>query len=128
MTPPQQPSVRRTTWGRMPDGTAIDAWTLTNARGTRVTAITLGAIITAIETADRDGARDDIVLGFDSVESYLTVSPYMGAVVGRYGNRIAKARFSIDGQAYTLAANNGVNHLHGGTVGFDKRVWSARSF
>ena len=88
-------------------------------------AITYGGIITSIKTPDRSGAIGDIVLGFDTLDGYLAGHPFFGAIVGRYGNRIAKGRFTLDGQAYTLATNNGPNHLHGGIKGFDKQIWNA---
>jgi aldose 1-epimerase len=106
-------------------GTRIESFTLTNANGVEVKAITYGAIITSWRTPDRDGRMADIVLGFDDPAAYVkNNSPYFGAIVGRYGNRIAKAKFVLDGQTYTLAANDGANHLHGGKQGFDKVVWT----
>ena len=107
------------------DGRAIEQLTLTNKNGVEVKAITYGGIITSITTPDRTGAMGDIVLGFDSLDGYLAGHPFFGAIVGRYGNRIAKGRFSIDKQEYKLATNNGPNHLHGGIKGFDKQVWKA---
>lgn len=107
----------------MPDGTAVEAFTLVNGKGVRVTAITLGGIITELHVPDRSGVMGDIVLGFDSLDGYAKEHPFFGAIIGRYGNRIGKARFSLDGQTYTLAANNGEHHLHGGIKGFDKVVW-----
>jgi aldose 1-epimerase len=98
-------------------------FTLRNANGVEIKAITYGAIITSIVTPDRAGQRGDIVLGFDSLDAYLKDPPYFGAVVGRYGNRIAKGRFTLDGKTYALAVNNGPNHLHGGLKGFDKVIW-----
>ena len=121
-------SVARDTFGAMPDGTAIDAFTLTNARGIRVRAISYGGIITSLDTPDRNGQPGDIVLGFDTMDGYQKDPPYFGAIIGRYGNRIAKGRFTLDGQTYTLATNNGENHLHGGLKGFDKVVWDAAPF
>ncbi|HEX4931679.1 MAG TPA: aldose epimerase family protein [Gemmatimonadaceae bacterium] len=111
----------------MPSGAVVHAYTLCNARGTRVTVLTLGAIIASIEVAGRDGAVEDVVLGMADVDGYLTRSPYFGAVTGRFGNRIAGGRFTLDGVAYQLATNNAPNHLHGGVVGFDKRVYAARA-
>ena len=107
----------------MPDGAAIDVFTLKNANGIEVRAISYGGIITSIKTPDRRGTFGDIVLGFDSLDGYLAGHPYFGAIIGRYGNRIARGRFKIDNIEYTLAANNGPNHLHGGVRGFDKHVW-----
>jgi aldose 1-epimerase len=103
----------------------VDIFTLRNANGVEIKATNYGGIITSIVTPDRGGHPGDIVLGFDALDSYLKDSPYFGAVVGRYGNRIAKGRFTLDGQTYTLATNNGPNHLHGGLKGFDKVVWKA---
>ena len=121
----QSLSVSRAPFGTLPDGRAVELFTLTNAHGVEIRAMTYGAIITAIYTPDRNGRRDDIVLGFDSVAGYLSGSPYFGAVVGRYANRIAGGHFTLDGVTYTLARNNGPNSLHGGLRGFDKVLWSA---
>lgn len=118
----------RSAFGRLDDGTAIEAYTLRNANGVSVKAITYGGIIVALETPDRDGRLGDIVLGHDSLAGYLDASPYIGAIVGRYANRIAGAQFTLDGSTYTLAVNNGPNHLHGGERGFDKVVWTAEPF
>jgi len=98
---------------------------LTNARGVEIRAMTYGAIITSIRVPDRKGVMADVALGFDALQGYLGQHPYFGAVVGRYGNRIGNARFSLNGTTYKLAANNGPNHLHGGVRGFDKDVWAA---
>jgi aldose 1-epimerase len=115
-------------FGQMPDGTAVDLFTLRNAAGIEIRVITYGGVIVSLKTPDRTGALDDIVLGFDDLESYLTKSRYFGCIVGRYGNRIAGGRFTLDGQVYTLATNNGPNHLHGGLRGWDKAVWHAAPF
>lgn len=106
-------------------GTPIEQFTLTNANGVEVRAITYGGIITSLKTPDRAGALGDIVLGFDAIDGYLGDHPFFGAIIGRYGNRVAKGRFAIDGTEYTLATNNGPNHLHGGNKGFDKVIWKA---
>ncbi|HYU08132.1 MAG TPA: galactose-1-epimerase [Gemmatimonadales bacterium] len=103
-------------------------FTLTNAHGIEVKIITYGGIITSIRTPDRSGKLDDIVLGFDSLPGYLKDSPYFGAIVGRYANRIANGQFTLDGTTYHLAKNNGPNSLHGGVRGFDKVVWSGEPF
>ncbi len=117
--------VTREKFGTTGDGTPVDAFTLRNAAGLEVRAITFGGIITSITVPDRSGAMGDIALGFDSIDGYLKSHPFFGAIVGRYGNRIGKARFGLNGTTYTLAANNGPNHLHGGVRGFDKFVWQA---
>jgi aldose 1-epimerase len=115
-------------FGKLPDGTSLQLFTLTNAKGTRVRATDYGGIITSLEVADRTGQLGDVVLGYDSIDGYLKSSPYFGSIVGRYGNRIAKGSFTIDGTGYKLAVNNGPNHLHGGIKGFDKVVWKAAPF
>ena len=105
-------------------GRAVKSFTLRNANGVEITAISYGAIITSWKTPDRNGEIADIVLGFADPAQYVAANPpYFGAVVGRYGNRIANAKFTLDGRAVTLAANDGVNHLHGGKQGFDKVLW-----
>ena len=103
-------------------------YTLSNANGVEVRTIPYGAIIMSIKVPDRGGHLDDIVLGFDTPDGYLKTHPYFGAIVGRYGNRIAKGHFTLDGVTFTLATNNGPNHLHGGVKGFDKVVWQAEPF
>jgi aldose 1-epimerase len=107
------------------NGTTIEQFILANSNGIEIRAISYGGIITSITTPDRSGASADIVLGFSSIDGYLADHPYFGAIVGRYANRIACGRFTIDGKNYSLATNNAAHHLHGGVVGFDKRVWSA---
>ena len=116
-------SVEREPFGTMPDGTPVEMFTLKNAAGVEVRAITYGGIITSLRVPDRGGRLDDIVLGFDRLDDYLKDHPFFGAIIGRYGNRIAKGQFSLDGKTYKLATNNGPNHLHGGNKGFDKVVW-----
>jgi aldose 1-epimerase len=130
MDPPiQHPAtVTVAPFGHMPDGKAVDVYTLTNARGMQVRAITYGAIIQAIRVPDRSGQLADVTLGYDSLPGYITDSPYFGAVVGRYANRIARGRFSLGGRTYRLATNNGPNSLHGGVKGYDKVVWRGQSF
>ncbi|WP_442484950.1 aldose epimerase family protein [Aeoliella sp. SH292] len=110
------------------DFDGIMLYTLKNKSGMTVTVTNYGAIITSIVVPDRDGKMGDVALGYDSVEGYMNAvdKPYFGAVVGRYGNRIAKGKFSIDGVEYTLPVNNGPNSLHGGIIGFDKVVWDAK--
>ena len=123
-----RPRVERAPFGKLPDGRAVEQFTLTNARGVEVRAITYGGIITALRTPDRAGKLDDIVLGYDSLTGYLEETPYFGAIVGRYANRIAGGRFTLDGRTYTLARNNGPNSLHGGQRGFDKVLWTGEPF
>ncbi len=117
----------RSVFDTMPDGRDVHEFVLSNRSGVRVASIELGAIITSIVTPDRNGRLADIVLGHSNCCGYLERSPYFGAVVGRFANRIANARFELDGRVYMLATENGPNHLHGGTVGFDKRVWRGES-
>ena len=119
-------SVKKEPYGKMPDGTAVDLYTLTNANGLKIKIITYGATITDVEVPDRNGKLSNVALFRDSLDDYMkSDTPYFGSTVGRYGNRIAKGKFSIDGNEYTLATNNGPNSLHGGLKGFDKVVWKA---
>lgn len=115
--------VGRTPFGTLPDGSAVELFTLKNVRGVEVRAMSYGAIIQSLRVPDRNGQVDDVVLGYDTAAEYATKGGYFGAVVGRYANRIANARFALDGRTYQLAANNGRNHLHGGVKGFDKVIW-----
>ncbi len=118
-------SVEKAPFGKLTDGREVDLYTLTNENAMCVRITNFGGIIVSIEVPDRDGKMADVALGFDSIEGYENTHPYFGALVGRCGNRIAKAKFTLDGKTYTLAANNDVNHLHGGLKGFDKAVWAA---
>lgn len=106
-------------------GKAVDLYVMTDSGGMVAKIMTYGATITELDTPDRDGDLDDVVLGFPSLDGYLGKEPYFGAIVGRVGNRIAKGRFTLDGHTYQLATNDGPNHLHGGNRGFDKVVWNA---
>lgn len=110
------------------DFDSIQLYTLTNPAGVTVKITNYGAIVTSILVPDREGKLADVALGYDRVEDYINAvdKPYFGAIVGRYGNRIAKGQFTIDGEKVSLATNNGVNHLHGGVIGFDKVVWDAK--
>lgn len=107
------------------DGKEVFLFTLTNSKGTEIKITTYGGIVTSWIAPDKDGKRSNIVLGFDSLNGYLAKPPFFGALVGRYGNRIAKGKFKIDSVEYKLATNNNANHLHGGIKGFDKVVWDA---
>jgi aldose 1-epimerase len=118
----------KSSFGQMPDGTAVDLYTLKNTKGMEVKISTLGGTIVSWTAPDRNGKYDDITLGMDSLQGYLDGVPFFGALVGRYGNRIAKGKFSLNGEEYTLAINNGENALHGGLRGFDKRVWQVSDF
>lgn len=115
-------------FGTLPDGSAVTAFTLANAQGMQVKIIDFGAIISEIHVPDRDGVLADVVLGFDTIEPYLANSAFLGALIGRFGNRIAEGRFTLDGKRYQLAVNNGVNHLHGGEQGFHQVLWQAEPF
>ena len=117
--------VTKQPFGKTPDGQQIDLYTLRNAHGVEAKIMNYGAIVTSLKVPDRNGKFDDVVLGFSDFDSYLKNDPYFGAIVGRYGNRIAKGRFTLNGVEYKLATNNGENHLHGGIKGFDKVVWTA---
>jgi len=117
--------VRKSSFGKLPDGTAVTLYTLSNANGLTASVATYGTIITELHVPDRRGKPCDIVLGFDNLAQYLKGHPYFGCTVGRMANRIARGRFMLDGKTYALAINNGLNHLHGGLKGFDKVVWKA---
>jgi aldose 1-epimerase len=125
---PAMPMTSEQPWGRLPDGTAVTLYTLRSAHGLRADITNYGGIVTRLMVPDRRGTMADIVLGYDSLADYLKGSPYFGAIVGRYGNRIAKGTFTLDGVRYTLAVNNGPNALHGGLKGFDKVVWEAEPY
>ena len=115
---------KRETFGTMPDGTKVDAVVLSNAHGMQARIIALGASVQSLITPDRNGKGANIALGYASLDGYLSNPQYFGATVGRYANRIAKGHFTLDGHAYSVPVNNGVNSLHGGTKGFDKVLWS----
>lgn len=120
-----QAHVRRSDFGKLPDGTAIDQYTLTNATGSVAKLITYGATLTELWMPDKSGKLADVVLGFDNLQQYVGKHPYFGATVGRYANRIAKGKFTLDGKPYSLFINNGPNSIHGGEIGFSRRVWKA---
>jgi aldose 1-epimerase len=120
-----KPGIKRSTFGKMSDGQTIDLYTLTNKNGMQVGIINYGGRVVSIRVPDRQGQMADVVLGFDNGDGYLGANPYFGAIVGRYANRIAKGRFTLDGVEYKLAQNDGPNSLHGGVKGFDKVVWRA---
>ena len=125
--------IQTSVFGHLPDGRQVDVYQFTNANGIELRVINYGGIIVSLKTPNLEGEFDDIVLGFDSLDSYLSeaylsANPYFGAIIGRYGNRIAKGQFSLNGETYSLATNDGSNHLHGGDQGFDKVLWQAEPF
>ena len=106
------------------DGQSVNLYALRNANGVEAKICNYGGIVVSLKVPDRNGKLGDVVLGYDKLDDYVKNSPYFGCLVGRYGNRIAKGKFTLDGKEYTLAVNNGANHLHGGIKGFDKVVWT----
>jgi len=121
----QKMGIEKSAYGQLPDGRSADLYTLRNEAGMTAQITTYGGILIGLTAPDKDGHFDDVTLGFDSLASYTKNNPFFGALVGRYGNRIAKGKFTLDGKPYTLVTNNMGNHLHGGTVGFDKVLWTA---
>lgn len=119
------PSITSKPFGTLPDGRKVTLYTLTNSRGATASIMNYGGTVTSLTMPDRNGKFGDIVLGFSKLGDYVTKSPYFGCLVGRYGNRIAKGRFELDGRKYRLATNNIGNALHGGIQGFDKVLWEA---
>ena len=118
--------ITKAPFGKTGDGQAVDLYTLSNPGGMEAKITNYGGIVTELHVPDRKGQPGDVVLGYDKLSSYIEASPYFGCITGRYANRIAKGRFTIDGTEYKLATNNGDNHLHGGVAGLDKKVWKAR--
>jgi aldose 1-epimerase len=117
--------IRADPFGKLPDGRAVTCYTLANGRGITARILDYGGIVVSLTAPDRDGRAGDVVLGYDRIEDYLQRSPYFGCICGRFANRIAKGRFTLDGKEYKLALNFGPNHLHGGAKGFDKVLWRA---
>lgn len=120
-------SIEKEAFGKTADGKNVDLYTLTNANGLKAKITNYGGIVTSLQVSDRNGNLADIVLGYDTLDKYIKASPYFGAIVGRYGNRIAKGKFTLNNFEYTLATNDGENHLHGGIKGFDKVIWNAET-
>ncbi len=119
--------MKKTVFGNVDDKQVFE-FTLTNKNGVEVKILNYGGLVTHLMVPDKKGTIEDVVLGYDSLQDYIKDTPYFGAIVGRYGNRIANGQFSIDGKTFNLAKNNGPNHLHGGIKGFDKIVWDAEDF
>jgi len=119
-------TMKKQPFGKTSDGQEVDLYTLTNKKGMEVAITNFGGIIVSLKAADRHGKLDDVVLGYDSLDGYLTNKAFFGALIGRYGNRIAHGKFSLNGSTYTLPKNDGDNTLHGGPEGFNKRVWTAK--
>ncbi len=115
--------ITKAAFGKTKDGKAADIYTLTNANGMRMRVTNYGGIVTSLQVPDKRGKMADVTLGYNTLAEYIKATPYFGAIIGRYGNRIARGKFTLDGKEYTLVKNNGENHLHGGTKGFDKVVW-----
>ncbi len=126
-TTPTTPSatMKKEPFGKLSNGDPADLYTLTNANGVAVSITTYGGRVVSLKVPDKKGTVADVVLGFDSLDGYLGDNPYFGALVGRYGNRIAKGRFTLDGKVYKLFVNNGPNSLHGGKIGFDRVLWTS---
>ena len=121
-----QTAITRNSFGKTTDGQSVDIYTLRNRRGMEARITNYGGIVVSLTAPDRDGKFADVVLGYNDLQTYMRPPfPYFGAIIGRYGNRIAKGRFTLNGVEYKLAVNNGENHLHGGLKGFDKVVWTA---
>ena len=114
-------------FGKLTDGRTAHIYTLTNARGMKARITNYGGIVVSLHAPDRRGQMADVVLGYNNLSDYIKATPYFGAITGRYANRIANGRFTLDGKTYTLAKNNAPTHLHGGKVGFDKRLWKAKT-
>ena len=121
-----QAGITKQSFGKTADGQNVDLYTLRNVHGVEAKITNYGGIVTSLKVPDRRGKFDDVVLGFNDLDSYLKGHPYFGAIIGRYGNRIAKGHFTLNGVEYKLAVNNGENTLHGGIKGFDKVVWTAQ--
>ncbi|MGP8244105.1 MAG: aldose epimerase family protein [Bryobacteraceae bacterium] len=127
-TPPKKgyPAVTQQSFGKMPDGTPVDVYVLKNAHGMEAHILTYGGAVQSLTAPGRKGAFADVVLGMDTLDGYRSQTAFLGALIGRYGNRIAHGQFTLDGKTFTLPKNDGGNTLHGGPQGFDKKVWKAR--
>jgi aldose 1-epimerase len=119
--------IEKTLYGKLPDGHEVYQYTLMNKSGATMKVINFGAAVTSLTVPDRNGKYEDIVFGYDSLQGYMTDKCYFGAIAGRYGNRIGKGKFKLDGKEFQLTINSGENHLHGGIIGFNKVLWDART-
>jgi len=128
MTAEAKPTVTKAPFGKTAEGQQVDIYMLTNSKGAEARIINYGGALVSLKVPDKNGKLGDVVLGYDSIGDYEQHRSYIGALIGRYGNRIAKGKFTLDGKEYTLAVNNGENHLHGGLKGFNRVVWTARPF
>jgi aldose 1-epimerase len=126
MAMPKSGSLKKTPFGKTPEGQAVDLYVLTNKNGMEVAITNYGGAVVSVKVPDRKGKMADVVLGYDSLDGYVNDKAYFGALIGRYGNRIAHGQFTLDGVTYSLAKNNGDNSLHGGKRGFNKAVWDAK--
>ena len=120
-------SITKSFYGKTKDNKKVDLYSFKNENGMQVDIINYGGIITSLKVPDKNGEAEDIVLGYNKLEDYINENPYFGSIIGRYGNRIAKGKFNLNGNQYTLATNNDENHLHGGNIGFDKVIWEAET-
>ena len=120
-------SITKSFYGKTKDNKKIDLYSFKNKNGMQVDIINYGGIITSLKVPDKNGETENIVLGYNKLEDYINENPYFGSIIGRYGNRIAKGKFNLNGNQYTLATNNDENHLHGGNIGFDKVIWEAET-
>ncbi len=120
-------SITKSFYGKTKDNKKVDLYSFKTENGMEVHIINYGGIITSLKVPDKNGETEDIVLGYNKLEDYINENPYFGSIIGRYGNRIAKGKFNLNGNQYTLATNNDENHLHGGNIGFDKVIWEAET-
>ncbi|MFL1013421.1 aldose epimerase family protein [Flavisericum labens] len=123
----EKSTITKSEYGKMPDSTTVEAYVLKNANGVEMNVITFGGRITSLKVPNKNGDFENVILGFDNLEDYLEDNPFFGALIGRFGNRIANGKFSLNGEEYTLATNDGPNHLHGGVDGYDRVVWNAEA-
>lgn len=123
-----EPVMKTDVFGKLPDGREVHKYTLMNKTGASAEIIDYGAIVVSLRVPDKNGKIGDVVLGYDNVEGYMNGTAYFGAIVGRYGNRIGKGKFQLDGKEYQVTVNDGANHLHGGKIGFSKVLWEVKSF